>query len=62
MTYSLVLLRFPVTGVTSESSRYRKLAEFVADHVFRYQHGYMLTAVVNGDSQADHVGQNHRTP
>src|SRR5216684_9321650 len=45
-----------------ERARGREFAELVADHVFRHQHGYMQTAVVHGDGQTDHVGDDHGTP
>src|ERR1700722_7260855 len=45
-----------------EGARGRELAEFVADHVFGHQHGYMQTAVMHGDGQSDHIGDDHGTP
>src|ERR1700681_2149654 len=45
-----------------ERARGRELAELVADHVLGHQHRHMQTAVVHGDGQSDHIGDNHRTP
>jgi hypothetical protein len=47
--------------MTSEGPGYRKFTKFLANHVLRYQYGYMLTAVVDGNRQSNHIGQHHRT-
>jgi hypothetical protein len=44
-----------------ERARRRELAELVPDHVLAHEHRDVLTAVVNGDREADHLGQHHRT-
>ena len=46
--------------VPLEGARRRELAELVADHVLGDQHRDVLAAVVHGDRQTDHVGNDHR--
>ena len=36
-----------------------KLTELVANHVFRNQHRYVITTVMHGNSQTDHVRNDH---
>jgi len=31
----------------------------MADHILIHKHWYMLTAIMNSDSQANHIGGNH---
>jgi hypothetical protein len=60
MIDSFALLGLAVTSVTSVGTGYRKLSEFVANHVFRNKYWHMLATVVNRDRQANHIRQNHR--
>src|SRR5690625_7564786 len=47
-----------VTAVTPESSGWRKLAQLVPHHVLVDQDRHVLSSVMHGNSQADHLGQN----
>ncbi|EQM68993.1 hypothetical protein L682_14755 [Aquipseudomonas alcaligenes OT 69] len=38
-----------------------ELAQFVTDHVFVHENGYMLTAIVYSDGQTNHLRQNDGT-
>src|SRR5271155_3718530 len=53
---------FLVAGMRFEGARGRKFAELVADHVFRHQHRHMQPAVVHGNGQSDHIGDDHGAP
>jgi len=59
MIDSLALLGLAVTSVTSVGTGYRKLSEFVTDHVFRNEYRHVLATIVNRDRQANHIRQNH---
>jgi hypothetical protein len=48
--------------VSLEGAGQRELAELVPDHVLVDEHRNVLTAVVDGDRQADELGQHRRTP
>src|SRR5579859_423591 len=59
----LFRLRFGrVRAVFLEYPRQGKLAEPVADHVFRHKHRVKNLAVVDAERQADEIRRNHRTP
>src|SRR5260221_7386181 len=45
-----------------ERARGRELAELVTDHVLGHQYGYMQTAVMHGDGQTNHIGDDHGAP
>src|SRR5271165_4595905 len=45
-----------------ERARRRELAELVADHLLRHEHGNVLVAVVDAEGQADELRQDGRTP
>jgi hypothetical protein len=61
MFFSSTLLGFPVTGVTPVGAGNGELTQLVTHHVFRYQDGYVLAAVMDRYCQTNHVRQNHRT-
>ena len=42
----------------AELASWRKLTEFVTDHVFRYINWYVNATVVDGDCLANHVWRN----
>jgi len=48
-------------NVTFEGTRYGKLTQFMADHVFSHKHRYMLTTIMHSDRQTDEVGQHRGT-
>src|SRR5580704_14064569 len=50
---------FLIARVGFESARGRKLAQLVADHVLGHEHRDVLAAVVYGDRQTDHLGNDH---
>src|SRR5512139_1977122 len=56
-----LFLRLLVRNVSLEGTRYGKLAQFVADHVFSHKHRHMLAAVMNRNRQTDEVGQHGGT-
>src|SRR3954449_2216060 len=49
-----------VLDVTAEGARGRELAELVADHRLRHEHGHVLAAVVHCDRVAQHGRHDHR--
>src|SRR6185503_9263588 len=51
-----------IARVAFERARRSELAELVADHVLRDEHGHVLPAVMDGDRETDHVGHDHRAP
>src|SRR5690606_21128789 len=57
----LSLLRLLVATVTLEAPGDGKLAKLVADHVLVDEHGNVVLAVVHGDRETHHVGQDHGT-
>src|SRR5882757_4653290 len=60
----MALLRrrdFFVAGMRFERAGRGELAQLVADHVLRYQHRHVQTAVMHGDGQTDHIGNDHGT-
>ena len=52
----------PLPAWPRYSARRRELAELVADHRLRHEHGHVLAAVVDGDRVADHLGEDRRGP
>jgi hypothetical protein len=48
-------------AVRLEDARRRKLAQLMADHVFRDVHGHEDLAVVNAEGVADEIRRNGRT-
>jgi hypothetical protein len=59
MVTSLFLLDFFVRWVTLESTCERELTQLVANHLIGDIDRHVLLAVVNGDGQADEIGQDH---
>src|SRR5580693_2790243 len=57
---SLRPLRLLVGGMAVERARRRELAELVADHLLRHEHGNVLVAVVDAEGQADELRQDGR--
>src|SRR6478735_9296736 len=53
-------LDFLVARVRLEGARRRELTQLVTHHVFGDEHRDVLTAVMNGNGQAHHVGDDHR--
>src|SRR5881394_3246801 len=53
-------LHFLVARMRLERARRRELAQLVPDHVFGDEHWDVLPAVVYGNRQPDHVGNDHR--
>src|SRR4249920_2697886 len=53
-------LHFLVARVRLEGARRRELTQLVTHHVFGDEHWDVLTAVMHGNSQAHHVGDDHR--
>lgn len=47
--------------MTPEVARWRKFAELMAYHVFRYVDWYELVAVMDGKGMAYEIRRNHRT-
>src|SRR5579884_1911472 len=54
--------RLALTRVAAEGPRRGELAELVADHVLGDEHRNELLAVVHGEGQLNHLGQNRRAP
>src|SRR3954468_9865477 len=54
-------LLLPLAGVTVERTGVRELAELVADHLLGDEDRDELAAVVDGEGQSDHLGNDHRT-
>jgi hypothetical protein len=46
--------------MTSERPRYCKLAELMADHILGNQDGDVITTVMNGNRQTNHVRNDQR--
>src|SRR5690606_14873021 len=53
-------LRLLVGRMSLERAGERELAELVPDHVLVDEHRYVLLAVVDGNRQADELGQHRR--
>src|SRR5208282_563840 len=53
-------LRLLVGGMAVEGARRRELAELVADHLLRHEHGNVLVAVVDAEGQSDELRQDGR--
>src|SRR6187399_2205382 len=53
-------LDFLVARVRLEGARRRELTQLVTDHVFGDQDRDVLTAVMDGDRETHHVGNDHR--
>src|SRR5262245_9368118 len=53
-------LRLAVGRMAVERAGRRELAELVADHFFRHQHGNMLLPVVDAEGQPDELRQDGR--
>src|SRR5687768_3472682 len=53
-------LHFLVARVRLEGARRRELAQLVSDHVLGDENRNVLTPVVHGDRQTDHVRDDHR--
>ena len=54
--------RLSICSVPPECSRWGKLTELVAHHIFTDEHRHMLTAVVDLYCQTHKIRCNHRTP
>src|SRR6185295_4109542 len=54
-------LHFLVARVRLERARRRELTQLVSDHVFGDQDRDVLLAVMHGDRETHHVGNDHRT-
>src|SRR5688572_16746557 len=54
------LAHLPVAAVRLEDTRRRELTQLVADHVLGHEHGQVLLAVVHGNGEPDHLGDDHR--
>lgn len=50
-----------VTGVSDESASERKFAEFVSDHVFRYENGNVILAIVDAEGVTYELRGDSRT-
>src|ERR671934_1619550 len=57
---ALLHLRRLVARVPAEGARGSELAELVADHLLRDEHGHVLAAVVDGDRVPDHLREDRR--
>ena len=59
LAWSHYLLGLAVARMTPEGPGGCEFTELVAYHLVIHQNGHMLSSVVNGDRQADHVRQDH---
>jgi hypothetical protein len=59
MVFSLLSHNFFISRMTFESPGECELAQLVANHLISDVDRYVLLAVVNGNGQADELGQDH---